>query len=347
MPPNSLTSIEPMQLLLLETVRRALADAGYADRPFDRERTSVVLGAGGGSAQLSMSFNFRTYLPLLDHVPGLRESGTEILERGEPFLPEWTEDSFPGVLVNVAAGRVANRFNFGGTNFAIDAACGSSLAALHAGVRELEMGTSDTVVVMAADTVQNPVTYVAFSKTHAFSPRSRCSTFDEAADGIVISEGVAVVILKRLADAEPDGDKIYAVIKGVGASSDGKDKGLTAPRPEGQLRALRRAYAKAGISPLRVGLVEAHGTGTAVGDATEVASLGRVFRDAGAALQSCVVGSVKSMIGHTKCAAGLAGLINAALALHHKTLPPLLIDRPSSKADFEHSPLALNTEARP
>jgi acyl transferase domain-containing protein/NAD(P)H-dependent flavin oxidoreductase YrpB (nitropropane dioxygenase family)/NAD(P)-dependent dehydrogenase (short-subunit alcohol dehydrogenase family)/acyl carrier protein len=347
MPPNSLTSIEPVQLLLLETVRKALADAGYSERPFDRERTAVVLGAGGGSAQLSMSFGFRTYLPLLDNVPGLPVSGTEILKQAEKFLPEWTEDSFPGILVNVAAGRVSNRFNFGGPNFAVDAACGSSLAALYAGVRELETGTSDLAVVMGADTVQNPVTYMAFSKTHAFSPRGRCSTFDEAADGIVISEGVAVVILKRLADAERDGDRIYAVIKGIGASSDGKDKGLTAPRPEGQLRALRRAYAKANISPHRVGFVEAHGTGTAVGDQTEVASLGQIFREAGVAPQSCAIGSVKSMIGHTKCAAGLAGLINATLALHHKTLPPLLVEKPNTKADFEHSPFFLNTEARP
>ncbi len=347
MPPNSLTSIEPVQLYALEAVRRALADAGYADRPFDRERTAVILGAGGGAAQLAISYSFRSYLPMLATVPGLKDSTAEIVRQAEKLLPEWTEDSFPGILINVIAGRVANRFNFGGPNFAIDAACGSSLAALYAGVRELEMGTSDLAVVMGADTVQNPYTYMAFSKTHAFSPRGRCSTFDEAADGIVISEGVVAVILKRLADAERDGDRIYAVIKGVGASSDGRDKGLTAPRPEGQLRALERAYTKANVSPARVEFVEAHGTGTVVGDQTEVASLGRIMRECGAASRSCVIGSVKSMIGHTKCAAGLAGLVNATMALHHKVLPPLLVERPNSKAKFEESPFFLNTEARP
>ncbi|HEY7425063.1 MAG TPA: SDR family NAD(P)-dependent oxidoreductase [Gemmataceae bacterium] len=347
MPPSSLTSIEPVQLYALETVRRALADAGYADRPFDRERTAVILGAGGGAAQLAISYSFRSYLPMLATAPGLKDSAADIQRQAEALLPEWTEDSFPGILINVIAGRVANRFNFGGPNFSIDAACGSSLAALYAGVRELEMGTSDVAVVMGADTVQNPYTYMAFSKTHAFSSRGRCATFDEAADGIVISEGVAAVILKRLADAERDGDRIYAVIKGVGASSDGKDKGLTAPRPEGQLRALQRAYNKANISPARVEFVEAHGTGTVVGDQTEAASLGRVFREAGAAPRSCVVGSVKSMIGHTKCAAGLAGLVNATLALHHKVLPPLLVETPNSKAKFEESPFFLNAEARP
>lgn len=347
MPPNSLTSIEPVQLYALEAVRRALADAGYADRPFDRERTAVILGAGGGAAQLAISYSFRSYLPMLATAPGLQDSAAEILRQAETLLPEWTEDSFPGILINVIAGRVANRFNFGGPNFSIDAACGSSLAALHAGVRELEMGASDMAVVMGADTVQNPYTYMAFSKTHAFSARGRCSTFDEAADGIVISEGVVAVILKRLADAERDGDRIYAVIKGVGASSDGRDKGLTAPRPEGQLRALERAYTKANIEPARVEFVEAHGTGTVVGDQTEVASLGRIMRESGAAARSCVIGSVKSMIGHTKCAAGLAGLVNATLALHHKVLPPLLVEKPNSKAKFEDSPFFLNTEARP
>ncbi|HTU20930.1 MAG TPA: beta-ketoacyl synthase N-terminal-like domain-containing protein, partial [Gemmataceae bacterium] len=347
MPPNSLTSIEPVQLYALEAVRRALADAGYSDRPFDRERTAVILGAGGGAAQLAISYSFRSYLPMLATVPGLKDKAADILRQAETLLPDWTEDSFPGILINVIAGRVANRFNFGGPNFAIDAACGSSLAALYAGVRELEMGTSDLAVVLGADTVQNPYTYMAFSKTHAFSPRGRCSTFDEAADGIVISEGVVAVILKRRVDAERDGDRIYAVIKGVGASSDGRDKGLTAPRPEGQLRALKRAYAKANISPARVEFVEAHGTGTVVGDQTEVASLGRILRESGAAPRSCIISSVKSMIGHTKCAAGLAGLVNATLALHHKVLPPLLVEKPSSKAKFEESPFFLNTEARP
>jgi acyl transferase domain-containing protein/NAD(P)H-dependent flavin oxidoreductase YrpB (nitropropane dioxygenase family)/NAD(P)-dependent dehydrogenase (short-subunit alcohol dehydrogenase family) len=347
MPPNSLASIEPVQLFVLEVVRRALADAGYAERPFDRERTAVVLGAGGGAAQLAIAYSFRSYLPMLATVPGLGEQAAEIFRKAEAILPEWTEDSFPGILVNVIAGRVANRFNFGGPNFAVDAACGSSLAALYAGVRELEAGTSDVAVVVGADTVQNPYTYLAFSKTHAFSPRGRCSTFDEAADGIVISEGVAVVVLKRLADAERDGDRIYAVIKGVGASSDGRDKGLTAPRPEGQLRALRRAYARAGISPARVGFIEAHGTGTVAGDQAEVQALGQVFREGGAAKQGCIVGSVKSMIGHTKCAAGLAGLVNATLALHHKALPPLLIQRPNPRVRFAESPFALNGAARP
>jgi acyl transferase domain-containing protein len=164
----------------------------------------------------------------------------------------------------------------------------------------------------------------------------------------VISEGAAALVLKRLADAERDGDRIYAVIKGVGASSDGRVRGLTAPAMDGQLRALARAYEKSGVSPSSVGYVEAHGTGTALGDVVEVEALGKVFRDAGTAKRQCVVGSVKSLIGHTKCAAGLAGLINASLALHHKVYPPTIgIETPNPKLDLHDGPFRLCTQAQP
>jgi acyl transferase domain-containing protein/NAD(P)H-dependent flavin oxidoreductase YrpB (nitropropane dioxygenase family)/NAD(P)-dependent dehydrogenase (short-subunit alcohol dehydrogenase family) len=346
MPPSSLPSIEPVQLLLLEATRAAIDDAGYADRPFARERTAVVLGMGGGAAQLAMGYAFRSYLPMLDTVrPG---GGSEALKACEGLLPEWTEDSFPGFLLNVAAGRVANRFDLGGANYTVDAACGSSLAAASLAVRELETGSADVVILGGADTVQNPFTYLAFSKTQAFSPRGRCRPFDASADGIVISEGVAVVVLKRLADAERDGDRIYAVIKGLGASSDGRARGLTAPSADGQVRAVKRAYAKAGIAPNSVGYVEAHGTGTAVGDVVEVNSISAVFREAGVASKSVAIGSVKSMIGHTKCAAGLAGLINASLALHHKVMPPTIgVEAINPKADLADGPFHVSSRKRP
>jgi acyl transferase domain-containing protein/NAD(P)H-dependent flavin oxidoreductase YrpB (nitropropane dioxygenase family) len=345
--PKSIPCIEPLQLLLLEAVNQALGDAGYLDRPFERERTCAILGIGGGGMPLSVSYGFRTCMPLLESIPGVGVKADDVIAKGEGILPEWTEDSFPGILLNVAAGRVANRFNLGGPNMAIDAACGSSLAALYTGVRELCDGTSDVAVVMGADTVQTPYAYVAFSKTHALSPRGRCRPFDAGADGIALAEGVGVAVLKRLKDAERDGDRIYAVVKGVGASSDGRDKGLTAPRAEGQLRALHRAYAQARVSPARVGLVEAHGTGTVVGDQTEARALGQVFRDSGAKPRAAALGSVKSMIGHSKCAAGLAGLIKAAFALHHKVLPPTLAEAPNPKANLDDGPLYLNTEPRP
>jgi acyl transferase domain-containing protein/NAD(P)H-dependent flavin oxidoreductase YrpB (nitropropane dioxygenase family)/NAD(P)-dependent dehydrogenase (short-subunit alcohol dehydrogenase family) len=339
MPPNTLPSIEPLQLLTLEVVRAALEDSGYLDQPHVRPRTSVVLGAGGGVADLGSRYGIRAGLPnLIDGVPG------EVLEA----LPEWTEDSFAGILLNVAAGRVANRFDLGGSNFTVDAACASSLAAIYLGIKELESGTSDLVIAGGTDTVQNPFGYLCFSKTRALSPRGRCRTFDATADGIVISEGLAAVVLKRLSDAERDGDRIYAVIKGIASSSDGRDKGLTAPRREGQIASLERAYAKAGFSPSTVGLIEAHGTGTVAGDRAEVDALKSVFDSASTARQSCAIGSVKSMIGHTKCTAGVAGLIKVALALHHKVIPPTLnVTEPNPRAGFPESPFYVSSETRP
>jgi acyl transferase domain-containing protein/NAD(P)-dependent dehydrogenase (short-subunit alcohol dehydrogenase family)/NAD(P)H-dependent flavin oxidoreductase YrpB (nitropropane dioxygenase family) len=337
MPPNSLSSIEPLQLLTLEAVRAALDDAGYADRDFNREHTSVILGLSGGNADLGQLYAFRSNLPLF-----VKDASEDILSQ----LPEWTEDSFAGILQNVAAGRIANRFDLGGVNFTVDAACASSLAAAYLGVRELENKTSDMVIVGGADTIQNPFGYFCFCKTQALSPRGRCRTFDQSADGTCISEGIAIVVLKRLADAERDGDRIYCVIKGIGASSDGRDKGLTAPRPEGQARALNRAYEKSGVSPASLGLIEAHGTGTVAGDRAEIETLNRVFGTAGAVPDSCALGSVKSMIGHTKSTAGLAGLTKTALALYHKALPPTMgVSKPNSA--LAESPFYVNSDARP
>jgi len=338
-PPAALPSIDSLQLLSLEAARQALADAGYLDREFPRERTSVILGLSGGLGDLGLAYGIRSNLPAL-----LGSASAEAL----PRLPEWTEDSFAGILLNVAAGRVANRFDLGGVNYTVDAACASSLAAVYLAVSELESGTSDMVIVGGVDTVQSPFGFLCFSKSQALSPRGRCRAFDAGADGITISEGLTMLVLKRRAEAERDGDRIYAVIKAVAGSSDGRGRSLTAPRPEGQTLALERAYAKAGISPATVGLIEAHGTGTVVGDAAEVAALSEVFQSAGAARASCAIGSVKSMVGHTKSAAGVTGIMKVALALHHKVLPPTLhVETPNPKLSEADSPFFVNTEALP
>lgn len=349
MPPASLPSIEPMQLVTLEMVRRALADSGYDTRVYDKEQTACIVGTGGGVAELGQAYGFRSMLPhFLDRAGGTLADSKALIELVGDELPEWTEDSFAGLLLNVVSGRVANRFDFGGTNYIVDAACATALAGLRNGVAELESGSSEVVVAAAVDLMQTAFGYLCFSKTHALSPTGVPRTFDANADGIVISEGLAVAVLKRLEDAEADGDKIFAVIKAVGASSDGKDKGLTAPRPIGQMRALERAYKKAGFDPATVGLIEAHGTGTVVGDRTEAESLTTYFGQTGAPNQTIALGSVKSMIGHTKCTAGFAGLIKAALALQTKTLPPTInVTQPNPKVKFEESPLYINTETRP
>ncbi len=348
MPPNSLPSIEPLHLLTLLTVRAALEDAGYGKRPFPRERTSVVLGAGGGIADLGLAYAFRSFLPYLETFGGGTIPVEEIKERMKGFLPQWTEDSFAGILTNVAAGRVANRFDLGGVNCTVDAACASSLAALNLAIHELRNGSSEMAIVGGADTMQSPFAFLAFSKTQALTPAGVCRCLDEKADGIVISEGFGVLVLKRLEDAERDGDRIYAVIRSVAGSSDGKAKGLTAPHAEGQIKALRRAYREAGISPATVRLMEAHATGTATGDKEELRALNDLLLEAGAPPKSCAVGSVKSMIGHTKCTAGIASTIKTALALHHKVLPPTIaVEKPNPEIASDRSPLYVNVEARP
>ncbi|MGW0212327.1 type I polyketide synthase, partial [Streptomyces sp. NPDC003233] len=339
-PPASLGSIEPVQLLSLEAARRALEDAGYGEqgRAFDRARTSVVFGAEAGS-DLSNAVTLRAVLPkYYGTVPdGLDEQ-----------LPRLTEDSFPGMLANVISGRIANRLDLGGANFTVDAACASSLAALDVACKELVSGTSDLVLCGGADLHNGINDYVLFSSVHALSPTGRSRAFDASADGIALGEGVACLVLKRLADAERAGDRIYGVVKGLGSASDGRSLGLTAPRPEGQRAALERAYRNAGVSPAEVGLVEAHGTGTVVGDRTELTVLAEVFGEARAGTGGCVLGSVKSQIGHTKCAAGLAGLIKTALALHTGVIPPTLhLERPNPAWAEGDSPFAFHTRARP
>jgi acyl transferase domain-containing protein/NAD(P)H-dependent flavin oxidoreductase YrpB (nitropropane dioxygenase family)/acyl carrier protein len=313
--PQSLAAIEPIQLLSLLVTKRAFEDAGYSDlSTVDLDDTSVIFGAQG-AGELSGGYGSRA---------GLRKLFGDLPEGIDHLLPTLTEDSFPGILSNVIAGRISNRLNTGGRNYTVDAACASSLAALDIAVGELTSNRANMVVLGGADTHNGIIDFLMFSSTYALSKKGRCATFDADSDGITLGEGVGVVILKRLEDAKRDGNKIYAVIKGVGGSSDGKQLGLTAPSRHGQNRALKRAYESAGVSPSDVGYVEAHGTGTAVGDRIELGALTDVFIEAGTLPQQVQVGSVKTLIGHTKCAAGVAGLIKATLCVQHGVLPPTL-----------------------
>ena len=342
-PPQSLAAIEPAQLLSLEAARNALADAGYGDeeaqgRFFDREKTSVIFGAESGTDLLNAYVFRNSYAQYLGDMPAELDA----------VLPELTEDSFPGILVNVIAGRIANRLGLGGVNYSVDAACASSLTAVELAVKELRSGSSDMVLAGGADFHNSINDFLMFASVKALSPTGLCRSFDDTADGICLGEGVGVVVLKRLSDAQRDGDRIYAVINGVAGSSDGKGLGLTAPRKEGQKRALERAYWQAGVLPGEVGLVEAHGTGTVVGDRTELQTLTEIYTAGGALPHSAGLGSVKSQIGHTKCAAGIAGFIKVAKALHHRVLPPTLhINKPNAGYDAQHSPFMLNRQATP
>jgi acyl transferase domain-containing protein/NAD(P)-dependent dehydrogenase (short-subunit alcohol dehydrogenase family)/acyl carrier protein len=349
--PNDLEATDTSQLLGLVAARQALQDAGYGPgRDFDRGRVSVLLGVTG-TLELVIPLGARLGHPRWRKA--LKDAGVpdETAERvvhtiGESYVG-WQENSFPGLLGNVVAGRIANRLDLGGTNCVVDAACASSLSAIHLAGLELAAGRCDVAVTGGVDTFNDIFMYMCFSKTPALSPTGDAKPFDATGDGTILGEGLGIVVLKRLADAERDGDRVYAVVRGLGSSSDGKGNAVYAPSAAGQVKALRNAYAQAGISPATVELVEAHGTGTRVGDAVEVTALTEVYREARADGTWCALGSVKSQIGHTKAAAGAAGLIKAALALHYKVLPPTIKVTEPLEALKGGSPFYVNTERRP
>ncbi|RLC84525.1 MAG: polyketide synthase, partial [Chloroflexi bacterium] len=350
-PPNVLEVTDTAQLLGLLVAHDAMEDAGYGmAREFDRDRVGVIVGIAGGLKMITPLAS-RLQYPVWRKVlrsTGLSEEDTEVIvEKLKLAYVPWNENSFPGVLGNVVAGRIANRLDLGGTNAVVDAACASSLAATQMAVSQLLENRCDMMITGGVDTDNSPFTFMCFSKTPAFSKRNESRPFDANADGMLVGEGIGMVVLKRLADAERDGDCIYAVIRGIGSSSDGRYKSIYAPRPEGQAQAMRRAYAEAGCAPESVGLIEAHGTATPAGDPAEFAGLRAVFHANGRG-QHIALGSVKSQIGHTKAAAGAAGLIKAMLALHHKILPPTInVEQPNPKLEIESTPFYLNTEARP
>ncbi|RQO75115.1 erythronolide synthase [Pedobacter sp. KBW06] len=335
-PPQSLAAIEPTQLLSLMVAKQAMEHAGYKNGGFNAENVSVIIGAEGGN-DLANSYSFRGFF---------KQVFGEMPEELDAALPKMTEDSFPGILANVISGRITNRLDLGGRNFTVDAACASSLAAIDLACQELFLEKSDMVLAGGADLHNGINDYLMFSSTHALSRKGRCATFDAEADGIALGEGVAMLVLKRHEDALRDGDTVYAVIQGIGGSSDGKSLGLTAPRKSGQVKALERAYEQAGISPALLGLVEAHGTGTVVGDRTELTALTDMLNQSGAIANQTHLGSVKTQIGHTKCAAGLAGLIKATLSAYYGIKPPTIhLKTPNSYYNGSTSPFAFHTEA--
>ncbi|MDT3305703.1 polyketide synthase [Shewanella vaxholmensis] len=350
LPPNILELTDTSQLLSLIVAKEVLADANLPT-DYDRDRIGITLGVGGGQ-KISQSLNSRLQYPVLKKVfksSGLSDEDSEMLiKKFQDQYIHWEENSFPGSLGNVIAGRIANRFDFGGMNCVVDAACAGSLAAMRMALTELTEGRSDMMITGGVCTDNSPSMYMSFSKTPAFTTNETIQPFDIDSKGMMIGEGIGMVALKRLEDAERDGDRIYAVIKGVGASSDGKFKSIYAPRPEGQAKALERAYDDAGFAPHSIGLVEAHGTGTAAGDVAEFNGLKSVFAQGNDTNQHIALGSVKSQVGHTKSTAGTAGVIKAALALHHKVLPATInISKPNPKLNIESSPFYLNTETRP
>jgi len=356
-PPKVADAMDLTQKWSVMASREALFDYGYPDRPLDGDRTAVILGnamAGDMHYLTSMRVYFPEYAEELTNAPSFqslsddtREAIVAEMRAGvRRRFPNVTEDTMPGELGNIIAGRVANLFNFHGPNFVVDAACASALAAIDAAIEGLEQGDYDTVLTGGVDANMGVPSFIKFCKIGALSATGT-RPYHEGADGFVMGEGAAVFLLKRLADAERDGDHIYAVIRGLGGSSDGKGKGITAPNPVGQEFAIARAWKNANVTPNESTYIEGHGTSTRVGDLVEVSSLSKVFSSLDIKPGSIPLGSVKSNIGHLKSSAGAAGMLKTIMALDKKKIPPSLGDSgPNPNIDFANSPLFINKELR-
>ena len=340
--PVTVEAAEPDQLIALKVAAAAIADAGGEAALGDAQKVGVIVGRGGyftpGMARFDQRVRVAQQLveSLRDLVPGIPEDRLDEVKAAfqaqlGPSRPEAAIDLVP----NLAASRIANRLDLQGPAYTVDAACASSLVAVDQAVHELRSGRCDAVVAGGVHHCHDVAFWTVFSQLKALSPSEAIRPFDRGADGLLIGEGTGMVVLKRLADAERDGDRVYAVIRGTGVASDGKASSVMKPRVAGQVLALERAWAAADVDPASVGLIEAHGTATPVGDHAELDTLAQFFGPAdgaGPAGGRAVLGSVKSMIGHTMPAAGAAALIKAALALHHGVLPPTLhVDEPHER----------------
>jgi acyl transferase domain-containing protein len=262
-------------------------------------------------------------------------------------LPPFNADTAPGLVANVMTGRIANKLDLRGPNYLVDAACASSLLSVQIAIEELRSGRSDLMLAGGVNASLPAEVYMVFTQLGALSRREKVRPFDGSSDGTLLGEGLGIVVLKRLEDALAAGDRIYAVVKGAGQASDGRGAGLLAPRLEGEVLAIRRAFADTDVAPDTIGLIEAHGTGIPLGDRTEIQALREVLGDRLADCPRVALGGVKSMIGHCIPAAGMAGMIKAALALHYRALPPTLCDSPRTDLSLETTPLYVNTELRP
>lgn len=353
--PTAVEGSEPDQFLALRVAYEAMADAGYLDHPKQKDRTAVILGRGayvnaglmnlvqhGWVVEQTLQILKRLHPEYTEHQ--LKAIKKELVAGLPPLIAEMV----PGQVPNIAAGRIANRLDLKGPSYTVDAACASSLIAVDMGLKLLRSRECDLAIVGGMQGGNTVLSYLMFCLINVLSRRSQIRPFDKHADGTILGEGVGMVVLKRLLKAEQDGDRIYALIKGVGTSSDGRAVGLLAPRLEGVELAVRRAYEATGLSPSTVSFLEAHGTATSAGDMTEVNAFRRVFGNRDGRMPWCAIGSVKSMIGHLLGASGIAGLIKAVLALHHKVLPPTLnCTEPNPKLELEKTSFYINTETRP
>jgi acyl transferase domain-containing protein/acyl carrier protein len=308
--PREAHTLDPQQRLLLEVTWEALEDAGLAIEGLAGSRTGVFIGA------------FALDMKMLQ---------SNLLNRDLLYSYSTT-----GASMTLLANRLSYVFDWRGPSMAIDTACSSSLVAAHYACQSLWSGECTLAIAGGANVMLRPEYFIVMSKGHYLSPHARCRMFDACADGYVRGEGAGVVVFKPLAAARRDQDPIYAVIRATGVNQDGQTAGISLPNEQAQERLIASVYQRAGIVPGEVQYIEAHGTGTKAGDPVEARALHGALSVGRAPGQHCLVGSVKTNIGHLEAGAGIAGLIKAALCLEHRQIPPNLhFDQPNSEIPFE------------
>ncbi len=319
--PSEAAAMDPQQRLLLEVARESLDHAAIPAGSLAGSRTGVFVGISG------------------NEYAWLTTAALEAVEA-------W---SAPGAALSIAANRLSYALDLRGPSLAVDTACSSSLVAVHQAVRSLSVGECDTALACGVNVLLSPAVTLSFQQAGALAPDGRCKAFDAAADGMVRAEGCAVVVLRRLADAEAAGDRVLAVIRASAVNSDGRSNGLLAPNAQAQRALLAELYSRRGSVPgALVDYVEAHGTGTAFGDPIEAGALGAVLGRGRAPDEPLLLGSVKANLGHLEAAAGITGLIKTVLALHHGVLPPQpQFTAPNPHIDFDALGLRVATESEP
>ncbi|HEU4887433.1 MAG TPA: SDR family NAD(P)-dependent oxidoreductase [Thermoanaerobaculia bacterium] len=315
--PTEAESIDPQQRLFLQACWNSIENAGYDARALSGSKCGVFVGCTNG-----------------DYHQSSREH-------------QLSAQGFTGSAMSILAARVSYFLNLQGPCLSIDTACSASLVAIANACDTLTSGVTDLALAGGVYVMTGPEMHIKTSQAGMLSPEGRCFTFDQRADGFVPGEGVGVVLLKRLADAERDRDVIHAVIQGWGVNQDGKTNGITAPNPESQTRLEQAVYDKYQIDPANIQLVEAHGTGTKLGDPIEVEGLKNAFKKYTRNKEYCALGSVKSNIGHSLAAAGVAGVIKLILALKNKQLPPTInFERLNEHIELKDSPFFVNSGLR-
>ena len=314
MSPREVAGNDPQQRVLMEVSWEALEDAAEAPDRLAESRTSVFVGAS--------SWEFSSLL-------------TKPPQRGGT-----------GVALAILANRISNFYGFQGPSLVVDTACSSSLVAIDLACQSLRANASDMALAGGVSLMLHPYATVSVSQAGMLARDGRCKTFDTRADGYVRSEGCALVVLKRLSDALRQKNRVYALIRGSAVNHCGRTNGLTAPNGDAQAKVVRRALATAGLRPTDIDYVEAHGTGTLLGDVVEVDALWSVHREG--RTQPCVIGSLKTNVGHMEAAAGVGGLIKAALALHNQSIPPHLhLETPNPDLGLEDKLFDIPRTARP